>query len=162
VQLAVGAGPAVGIGMAPAATAFGRLFVAARFRRVSAELAADAALPATERAPDGSGVAVTAMGSSAAGCAHLSFASACVLGRVGWLRARGMGITEPRTSWGRFGEVGMRLAASRELGRFIVSAHADGLVMLAPWNVAFNGDTVVWRVPRVGLVAGLDLALRFF
>ena len=47
--LAVGAGPAVGLGMTPEATAFGRLFVVARFRRLSAEIAADAALPATQR-----------------------------------------------------------------------------------------------------------------
>jgi hypothetical protein len=159
--LAVGAGPAVGLGMTPEATAFGRLFVAARFRRLSAELAADAALPATQRESDGTGVVVNAMGSSAAGCAHVSFASACLLGRLGWIRARGMGVAAPNTSWGRFSEVGMRLAVTRELGRFIVSVHADGLVMLSRWNVVLN-DAVVWSVPRVGAVVGLDLALRFF
>src|SRR5262245_14153903 len=160
-RLAVGAGPAVGLGMTPEAAAFGRLFVAARFRRLSAEIAADAALPATQREPDGTGVVVNAMGSSAAGCAHVSFASACLLGRLGWIRARGEGVALPSTSWGRFSEVGMRLAGTRELGRFIVSVHADGLVMLSRWNVVLN-DAVVWSVPRVGAVVGLDLALRFF
>jgi hypothetical protein len=33
--------------------------------------------------------------------------------------------------------------------------------MLAQWNVLLN-DTVVWRVPRVGGVLGVDLALRIF
>jgi hypothetical protein len=159
--LAVGAGPAVGVGMTPEATAFGRLFVVARFGRLSAEIAADAALPATQREPDGSGVVVNAMGSSAAGCAHVSAASACLLGRLGWIRARGMGVAVPSTSWGRFGEVGIRLAVARELGRFIVSVHADGVVMLSRWNVVLN-DAVVWSVPRVGAVVGLDVALRFF
>ena len=160
-HLAVGAGPALGIGMTPNATAFGRLFVAARFSPFSAELAADASLPATLREPDGNGVMVNAMGSSVAGCGHVSFASACVLGRLGWIRARGTGIASPRTSWGTFGEVGARLAGTWELGRFVVSVHADALVMLSRWNVVLN-DAVVWSVPRVGGVVGADVALRFF
>ena len=128
---------------------------------MSAEIAADAALPATQGEPDGTGVVVNALGSSAAGCAHVSIVSACLLGRLGWLRAQGTGIAAPRTSWGHFGEIGMRLAATRELGRFMVSVHADGLVMLSRWNVVLN-DAVVWSVPRVGGVVGLDVALRFF
>ena len=160
-QLAVGAGPALGIGMTPDATAFGRLFVAARFGALSAELAADAALPVTLHEPDGTGVVVNALGSTAAGCGHISFASACLLGRLGWIRARGTGVALPSTGWGHFGEVGMRLAASRELGRFIVGVHADGLVMLTRWNVVLN-DAVVWSVPRVGAVVGADVALLFF
>jgi hypothetical protein len=159
--LAVGAGPAVGVGMAPDATAFGRLFVVARFRRLSAEVAADASFPVTQREWDGTGIVVNAMGVGAAGCAHVSVMAACALGRLGWIRAEGTGVAAPRASWGRLGEVGMRLAASRELGRFIVSVHADGLVMLARWNVVLT-DAVVWSVPRVGGIVGLDVALRFF
>ena len=159
-RLTVGAGPAVGIGMTPEATAFGRLFVAARLGGLSAEIAADAALPATVHERDGTGVVVNAVGSTAAGCAHVSVASACLLGRLGWIRARGTGVALPNTSWGRFGEVGMRVAASKELGRFVVSVHADGLVMLARWNVVLN-DAAVWNVPRVGGILGVDLALRF-
>lgn len=159
-RLTVGAGPAVGIGMTPQATAFGRLFVAARVGGWSAEIAADAALPATLNEPDGTGVVVHAVGSSAAGCAHVSIASACLLGRLGWIRARGTGVASPNTSWGRFGEVGMRVAASKELGRFVVSIHADGLVLLARWNVVLN-DATVWSIPRVGGVLGMDLALHF-
>ena len=37
--------------MTPDATAFGRLFFVARFRRLSAEIGADAALPVTQRDP---------------------------------------------------------------------------------------------------------------
>lgn len=159
--LAVGAGPAVGLGMAPDATTFGRLFLVARFRRLSAEVAVDAALPVTQRQLDGTGVVVSAMGSSAAGCGHVSLVSACVLGRIGWIRARGVDVAEPSTSWGRFAEIGMRLAATREFGRFMASIHADGLVMLSRWNVVLN-DAVVWSVPRIGGVVGLDVALRFF
>jgi hypothetical protein len=159
--LAVGAGPAVGLGMVPDATVFGRLFVVARWRRFSAELGADASLPVTLREPDGTGVVMNATGVSAAGCAHVSVMSACALSRVAWLRARGTGIAAPNTSWGRYNEIGARLAASREFGRFIASVHADGLVTLAQWNVVLN-DAVVWSIPRVGAVVGLDVALRFF
>jgi hypothetical protein len=159
--LALGAGPAVGLGMAPDATAFGRLFVLARFPRLSAEIGADASLPVTQREPDGTGVVVNATGVGAAGCAHVSVMSACALGRIGWIRARGVDVAAPRASWGRFSEVGIRVAATRELGRFMVSIHADGLVMLSRWNVVLN-DAVVWSVPRVGGVVGLDVALRFF
>jgi len=159
--LALGAGPAVGLGLAPAATALGRLFVVGRFERFSAEIAADAALPVTQQEPDGSGAVVSAMGSSAAGCAHVSVMAACLLGRLGWIHARGMGVDAPSASWARFTEVGARLAVTRELGRFGVSLHADALVMLSRWNVLLN-HTVVWSVPRVGEVVGLDVALRFF
>jgi hypothetical protein len=137
------------------------LFVAARFAGWSAEIAADAALPVTQQERDGTGVVVNAVGSTAAGCVHVSFASACFLGRLGWIRARGTGIALPNTSWGHFGEVGMRVAAGKELGRFTVGLHADGLVMLARWNVVLN-DAVVWSIPRVGVVVGADVALRFF
>jgi hypothetical protein len=160
-RLAVGAGPAVGLNLAPEATAFGLLFVTARFRRWSGELAADAALPVTQREPDGTGVVVNAMGAGAAGCAHVSAASACLLGRLGWLRARGTGVDAPSTSWGHFSEVGLRLAGSQELGRVTITVHADGLVMLSRWNVVLN-DAVVWSVPRVAGLVGFDVALRFF
>ena len=80
---------------------------------------------------------------------------------MGWLRARGVGVTAPLTSWGRFTELGMRLAGTRDLGHFMVSVHADGLVMLSKWNVTLN-DAVAWSVPRIGVVVGADVALRFF
>jgi hypothetical protein len=67
----------------------------------------------------------------------------------------------PRTGWARFNQAGLRVAASRDLGRFVVAFHVDGLVMLARWQVFLN-DTAVWTVPRVGVLAGLDVALQFF
>ena len=74
---AAGAGPALGIGLTPDATAFGRLFVTARWARWSAEIAADAALPETLEEPDGNGVVVSAMG------------------EVGELSPRGPGVESP-------------------------------------------------------------------
>jgi hypothetical protein len=34
--------------------------------------------------------------------------------------------------------------------------------MLSRWNVVLNDDAVIWSVPRVGVIVGLDVALRFF
>jgi hypothetical protein len=160
-QLAVGAGPSVGFGMAPEATAFGRLFVMARSGRLSAEIAADASLSSTLRESDGTGVVVSARGASAAGCAHVSVASTCLLGRLAWLRARGTGVAEPSSSWGRFGELGLRVGGTESLGRVTVSLHADLLVVLSRWNVVLS-DAVVWEVPRIGGMVGVDVAARFF
>ena len=67
----------------------------------------------------------------------------------------------PNTSWGQFGEVGLRLAAAEELGRFMVSVHADGLVMVSRWNVVLN-DAVVWRSRASGVSLAWIVALRFF
>ena len=160
--LAVGVGPAVGVGMTPDATAFGRLFVVARLRRLSAEIGADAALPVTLREPDGTGVVVNAMGVERGGLrAHV--------GGVG-LRARPARLDSRRGNresphrarhGGGSARSGYASPATRELGRFMVSVHADGLVMLSRWNVVLN-DAVVWSVPRIGGVVGLDVALRFF
>lgn len=161
VRLALGVGPAVGFGLTPEATAFGRVFLLGRLRMFSAEVAADASLPVHQTEPDGTGVRMTALGSSLAGCVHVSMASGCLLGRLGWLRARGTAVTAPSTSWGRFGELGLRVAGTREWGRFSVRVHADALLMLSRWNVLLN-DTVVWPIPRVGALIGVDVAVRFF
>ena len=159
--LAVGAGPALALGLSPQATALGRLFVVVHFGRVSAEIAADGTLPVTQGEPDGSGVVVGANGFSLAGCGRMSFLSGCLLGRRGWLRARGTGVDEPAGSSALFSQVGVRLAATRAFSRFDVRLYADSLVMLSRWNVVLN-DTVVWSTPRIGVFLGVDLSLRFF
>jgi hypothetical protein len=160
-ELAVGVGPALAFGLTPAATAAGRLFVDWRYGAVSAALAADVALPGTLRARDDSGIRVNAWGYSAAGCAHRSLIGACVLGRLGWLRARGFGVDAPLTSSGHFYEAGLRVTMAKRVGRVIVSARADGLVMLSRWNVALN-ETLFWTAPRLGGLFGLDVAYKFF
>jgi hypothetical protein len=160
-SFAVGLGPAIAVGMTPAVTALGRLFVGVRRGRVSAEIAGDSTLGVRQPEPDGTGATVTAMGATVAGCAHLSVLATCALGRLGWIRAVGMGVDAPNTGWGRFSEVGMRLAGTMEWGRFALSLHVDTLVMLSRWNVVLN-QSVVWTVPRVGGLLGVDVGLRFF
>ena len=161
VQLAIGMGPAVGLAVAPSPTAVGRLFLVARVGRFSAEVAGDAALPVTLREPDGSGVVVSSFGASLAGCGHASFLMACLTGRMTWMRAAGENVDSPSIAWGHFGEVGARLGASKDFGRWALGVHGDGLMMLSRWNVSLN-DTVVWKVPRVGGMIAADLSVRFF
>ena len=161
VRLAIGMGPAVGLAVGPSPTAVGRLFLVARTGRFSAEVAGDAALPVTLREPDGSGVVVSSFGASLAGCGHASFLMACFTGRLTWMRAAGENVDSPSTAWGRFGEVGARLGASKDFGRWALGVHGDGLVMLSQWSVSLN-DTVVWKVPRVGGMIAADLSVRFF
>jgi len=38
--------------------------------------------------------------------------------------------------------------------------HADALYLLTPWTVHVN-HVVAWTMPRVGAVAGIDLAVKF-
>lgn len=160
-ELAVGIGPALALGLSPEATGAGRLFVDLRYGKLSAALAADIELPVTQRARDASGVRMNAWGYSAAGCAHLSLVGACLLGRVGWLRARGFGVDAPLTSSAHFYETGVRLVLAKQVGRLVVSARADGLVMLSRWNVALH-DSIFWTLPRLNGLFGLDVAYKFF
>jgi hypothetical protein len=154
-------GPLSGIGVAPQVTAAGRLFVALRARRWSAELAADAALPVTRRERDGSGITVSAAGTSLAGCAQMSVVASCLVGRLGWLHARGVGIDVPGAGSAYFGQMGLRLGASKDVGRFILGVYAEGLAMLSNWEVVQN-DVVVWTVPRIGAFIGIDVAFLIF
>lgn len=161
VQLTIGMGPAVGLALAPGPTAVGRLSLGARVRSFSVEIAGDAAVPVTMHEPDGSGVVVSSIGASLAGCGHASFLIACLMGRLAWMRAAGEGVDARKTPWGHFAEAGARVGARKELGRWALTVHADALVMLSRWTVTLN-DTVVWNVPRVGGMIGADLAVRFF
>lgn len=159
--IVVGAGPALALGLAPQAATVGRVFLSVRFGRLSAEAAADRALSVTQSQPDGSAIVVGADGLSLAACGHASLLSMCLLGRRGWLRARGTGVDEPSGSSAAFNEVGLRVAMTRTLRRLEISLHVDGLVMLSRWHVVLN-DAVVWTTPRVGALLGLDIGLRIF
>jgi hypothetical protein len=159
--IVIGAGPALALGLAPQAATVGRLFLAARFGQLSAEVAADRVLSVTQSQPDGSAIVVGADGLSLAACGHASLLSMCLLGRRGWLRARGTGVDEPSGSSAAFNEVGLRVAMTRTLRRLEIGLHVDGLVMLSRWQVVLN-DAVVWSTPRFGALVGLDVGVRIF
>jgi hypothetical protein len=122
----------------------------------------DAALPATQREADGSGFSLDRFAAGAAVCGHAWAFAACFTTTVGLLRARGLAVDAPASSSGLFSQLGARFGAAEDLGRrFFVAARADALVMLSSWTVRLN-ETTVWTTPRVGLVVGFDLGVRFF
>jgi hypothetical protein len=160
--LSVGVGPALALGLAPQATALGRLFVTGRLGSFSLELGADAAWPATQNEVSGAGFSLDRFAASVAGCGHVRAFGACLTATAGVLRARGFGVDQPASPVGLFSQVGARVMAAHDFGpRTFAAAHADLLVMPSPWKVTLN-QTSAWMTPRVGAVFGLDVGARFF
>jgi hypothetical protein len=148
--------------LAPHPTALARIFATGRISWISLEIALDAALPATQREADGSGFALDRFAAGAAVCGHARALAACLTTTVGLLRARGLDVDAPAASPGVFSQLGARVGAAEDLGRrYFVAARAEALVMLSSWTVRLN-ETAVWTTPRVGLVGGFDLGVRFF
>jgi hypothetical protein len=160
VTLSVGLGPALALGVAPRATGLARLFVSGRLARLSLEVGLDASWPATRQQVDGSGFALDRFAAGAAGCGHAGALAGCFTVTAGVLQARGTGVDAPATARGWFSQVGARIAATRELGRFFASARVDGLVMLSPWTVTLN-DIPAWTTPRVAALIAADLGVSF-
>jgi len=161
VTWAAGFGPALALGVAPQPTGIGRLFAAGRAGRLSLELAVDAALPATQRAADGSGFSLDRFAAGAAGCGHAGAFAACLTATGGLLRARGVGVDAPASPTGWFTAVGARVAATYDLSdRTFAAARLDGLLMPTRWTVTLN-QASAWTTPRVGALLGLDFGARF-
>jgi len=147
--------------MSPQTTGVARLFVSGRLTRVSLELGADAAWPATQHQVDGSGFALDRFAGTGAACGHAGAIAACVTGTVGVLRARGTGVDTPASPSGLFSQAGARLAATLDFGgRYFAAARLDGVVMLSTWTVTLN-NTATWTTPRVGALIGVDVGARF-
>jgi hypothetical protein len=160
-QLSLGLGPSLAVGLGPQPTALGRLFVAGRLAWASLEIAVDAALPTTRHEVDGSGFSLDRYAATAAACGHARALAACLLGTLGVLQARGFGVDAPSAPAGLFSQAGARIAATRDFGdRYFGAARVDALVMLGARNVTLN-ETVAWTTPRVGALLGLDFGARF-
>jgi hypothetical protein len=161
-KLFLGFGPSLALWLAPHPTGLGRIFASGQVSWISDEIALDAALPATQREADGSGFSLDRFAAGAAVCGHASALAACFTTTVGLLRARGLEVDAPASSSGLFSQLGARVGAAKNLGRwYFVPARADALVMLSSWTVRLN-ETAVWTTPRVGAVVGFDLGVRFF
>lgn len=157
----VGAGPSVSWAMSPSMAAAFRGFLGVRRKALSLELGALATLPSTSRQPDGSGFRQSIVAGSAAACGHLGAFSACALAQVGGIRATGFGIDQPRTRTGLLVQAGLRLSAGLALWRtWLLMPHVDVVGVVSPWRIEMN-EVEVWRMPRLGVAAGIDLAVRF-
>jgi hypothetical protein len=159
--LSVGLGPSLALGVSPEPTGLGRIFVSARRAWVSFELALDAAMPVTQHLADGTGFSLRRFAAGGAVCGHVRAFAGCALGIVGLLQARGVDLDVPRSPSGVFSQLGARVAATRDFGRYFLAVHVDGLVMSARWTVTLN-QAAAWTTPRVGAVIGVDLGARFF
>jgi hypothetical protein len=158
---AAGAGASGAWGLAPAASAQGRVFLGAQRGRASVELEGEATLPSTTYQADGSGFTSYSWIASTAGCFHVSRFSTCAVGKAGQIRVRGLGVDAPRSTSGLLVQAGPRFALRQSLGeRFFVLARADVLVTLTRRTVTLN-RTEVWTTPRFAEAAGIDFGMRF-
>ena len=157
----LGIGPSLALGIAPSVTGSARLFLGARRNDLSGEVGAEASYPSTDRKWDGSGIRQSLIGASAMVCGHRQALAACVLGKVGQVRASGLGVDKPQSPSGVVVQVGLRLAATLAMGgRWSASAHIDALGLLTPYTVNLN-QVGVWEMPRLGTLVGIDVLARF-
>jgi hypothetical protein len=157
----VGLGPSLAWRISPGLTADARLFLGIRRNDLSLEIGAEASYPSTERRWDGSGFRQSLIGGTLALCGHHEWLSGCLLGRASEVRAAGLGVDQPRSPIGFVAQAGLRLAATLELGGpWFATAHLDGLGLLTPCRVKLN-QAVVWEMPRLAALAGIDLSVRF-
>jgi hypothetical protein len=160
-SILVGAGGAVGLGVASSAVPLGRLFGAVEWPRVAVELAAEASAPATTRQTDGTGFSQQQLLASVAGCGVLTSLSACLIAKIGEIRVVGQGVDVPATSYGLMAQAGLRLALTHGLGsRLQIGAHADGLALITQGVVTLN-SMPVWTTPRLAVLFGADIGVRF-
>ncbi len=156
-----GGGPSLAWRLSPALTAEGRLFFGLGQRHLSFELAVEATYPSTFNRWDGSGFRQMLIGTTLAVCGPIDWFSACALGRASQVRITGLGVDQPRTPNGFVGQAGARLAATFHLaGPWSLATHFDGLVLLTPSRVHLN-QAIVWEMPRLGALAGIDVLARF-
>jgi hypothetical protein len=160
-SIAVGAGASAGVGLSPGVAALARLFGSVAWTRVAVELAAEISVPATTHRSDGAGVSEQVLLASLAGCGVRARWSACLLGKVGEIRAVGEGVNVPATASGVFVQGGVRLAVNQMLGRRTqIALHADGLAAMTRGIVTLD-SLPVWTTPRVAATFGIDLGVRF-
>lgn len=159
---AVGSGASVGLGVAPSAVAFGRLFVTVGWSRVALELGAEASVPSVTHLANGTGFSQQEVLGSLAGCGMHRPWSACLLGKVGEIRVVGQAIDVPATSSALMVQGGLRLALTQALGkRLQLVAHGEGLAVLTRGVVTLD-SMPVWTTPRFAALFGIDLGVRFW
>ena len=158
----VGLGPSLAWGISPSTAANARLFLGIRRNDLSGEVGAETSYPSSARKWGGSGFRELLISGSAGACGHHGVLAACLLGKAGQLRARGLGLDQPRSPTAFVAQIGLRLAAGLALGSsWLVTAHLDALVLLTPCTVDLN-DVGVWQMPRLSAFAGVDLSARFW
>jgi hypothetical protein len=157
-----GIGPSAGFGLGPDPIAQGRLFLSVQAGQAAFELGGEASLPSTTRQDYGGGFRHRLVLGTAAACGLRGSSSACAVVKLGQIGAQGVAVDKPASPRGFLAQVGARIAYSLQLGdRLALVGHADALYLLTSWTVDVN-QVAVWTMPRLGAVAGIDLAVRFW
>jgi hypothetical protein len=160
-SITVGAGGAVGLGVASSAVPFGRLLGAVEWSHVAVELAGEISAPSTTHRANGAGFSQQQILASVAGCGVRRPLRACLVGKVGEIRVVGQGIDVPATATGPVVQAGLRLAVTQIVGSsFQIGAHADGLALITQGIVTLD-SMPVWTAPRLAVLFGADIAVRF-
>ena len=157
-----GGGPSAGLGLGPDPIAQGRLFLSVQFGQAALELGIEASLPSTTRQDYGGGFRHHLVLGTVAACGLRGSTSACAIVKLGQIGVQGVGVDKPASPEGFVAQVGPRLAYSIGLGDHLaLVGHADALYLLTSWTITVN-HVAVWTMPRLGAVAGIDLAVRFW
>lgn len=157
----MGAGPAIGLGMAPYPIVLGRVFGLVAWQSASIQLAAEASLPSTIRRSDGAGVSEQMLLLSVAGCGARGRWSACLVVDAGRVTLAGRDIDLPTSTHLPYVDAGLRGGFTQPLGqRSYLNAHADGLVVLTRWTATLD-DVPVWTTPRFAAAIGIDVGVQF-
>jgi hypothetical protein len=94
-------------------------------------------------------------------CFHPGPAFVCALGSIGEFVVSGPGAPSPSSGSALFAAAGARIGVEWSLSRaFLLRAHADGLVDLAPPMYVLNGYDDLWTAPRFAFSVGVGLAVR--
>lgn len=145
----LGAGGAVGFGMASKVTPLARAFADLAWRSLVAEVAGEFGFPTITRRQDGAGFGQQLFLASVAGCGVLDRVNLCLLVKGGLIRIAGQDIDQPGTPSGSIFQAGARLGLTQPLvWRVFAVVQAAGLVNLTRWKVSLDGFQV-WSSPRL-------------
>ena len=160
-ELALGAGPSVGVGMSSRPLLLGRVFGGLAWPHVSIELAAEVGQAATIRRADGAGFLQQQLLLGLAGCTILTRWRVCLVAKAGAVRMAGEDVDISTSATVPVVEAGARVGAVQRLGqRVFMSAHLDGLTVLSRWTATLD-HVPVWTAPRFAGALGLDVGVRF-
>jgi hypothetical protein len=147
-------------GILPGLIPSGRLFAGVRRGLFGLELGGEASLPGQNVDDSGNGFDHHAAFGTFAGCGFPGPFSACVVGKVGRLRVRGVGVDVPRSQAGEAALLGARLSLNPELGPFSGALRLEVLAPLVSWGVRLNGGEV-FRTSPVAVALGADVGVVF-
>jgi hypothetical protein len=155
----LGAGGALGFGMASTATPLARIFASLAWKSIVGEFAGEISWPTTTRREDGAGFGQQMILASLAGCKIWDHVSTCLLVKGGLLRIAGQNIDIPAMPSGSIFQAGLRLGWTQPIARrLFAAAHAAGLINLTQWTVNLDSYPV-WSSPRLAGTLGLDIGV---